>query len=1201
MLLLALSFTHVWAQGSTSNKGTEFWTAYMDHINGVTGSTPSSMILYITSDNATTGSVDFADGTTTSIPFSVTPNNVTFVTIPASQFLGIGGQFKKGIHITAAKAIAVYAHIYAMSVSGATLLLPVNTMGKDYYSINYTQLSNSNPSYSTFVVIATEDNTTVEITPAATLTTGQVAGTPFDITLNKGELFQGLSATDLTGTHIRSISSTTGSCKKIAVFSGSSKIDIGYYDPTKGTNAQGLSSDNLFQQVYPTATWGKNFITVSLAARNYDVYRIVLSKTNTNVTLNGTVIPTSSFTNNLYYEFTTTGVTTNVISADQPIQVVQYTPTQNQALPHPKTIIEPAGDPEMIYLSPIEQGLDHVTLYSTGYYKITASYINIVIPTSAAPTFTVDGVSYASLFSVVPNNTAYSFAQIKVATGPQSPSTAGTTTGTHNLNASLPFNAIAYGFGSAESYGYAAGTNLVNLNEFVTLLSTQSTSTGTGLTSGCTNVPYELQVTIPYQTMQITWDKKDGSTPVVDNAPVLVSTTTKGTQTLYTYKYSGTLNYSTPGDYTVVATVFNAFGDDCGSNDQIEFDFNVSDVPTATFTTANSCLGTATVFADKSDPKTSTIKSWYWDFGDGQNSNVQNPTHTYSSAGDYNVTLTVVNENGCSTTSAPQPVHVSALPQAAYTYTKPDCAAQDITFTDKSTTTEGTITSWLWNFGDGTAPITKTDNNAFIHNFTATGTYTVTLQVTSKAGCVSAVYSTDILISPLPVVDFSLPDACLFDSPQFTNQSTIADGTEGSFTYLWNFGDPNATAGNPNTSTQASPTHNYSQARDSSNPYIVSLTVTSKNGCAVTTTHNFTVNGANPVAAFTLSPSNTYCSSDMVTIINQSLVSFGKVTLVKVYWDYYGDQSNYTTYQDAQAAAGYNYTHNYGLINAVGQTKNYAIKLVAYSGSATSCSGESAVQTITIKNNPVVTLSTIGTICQEAAPVQIVEDKNGFTGTGVFSGTGVSSTGLFDPAKAGPGTFTISYVFTAINSCGYSASQVITVNPAPKASAGPDLTLLEGGSVTINATASGNTPLTYKWTLANGGKAAGLNQDNILTPTASPSNNTDYMLTVTSADGCTASSTITVTVLKAPIIPSAFTPNGDGINDKWDIQYLNTYPNASVEVYNRYGTKLYTSFGYPIPWDGTYNGKDLPVGTYYYIVNPRNGRNIISGSVTIIR
>ena len=84
-------------------------------------------------------------------------------------------------------------------------------------------------------------------------------------------------------------------------------------------------------------------------------------------------------------------------------------------------------------------------------------------------------------------------------------------------------------------------------------------------------------------------------------------------------------------------------------------------------------------------------------------------------------------------------------------------------------------------------------------------------------------------------------------------------------------------------------------------------------------------------------------------------------------------------------------------------------------------------------------------------------------------------------------------------------------------------------------------------------------------------------------------------------IPNTFTPNGDGYNDTWELEHIFSYPKCTVNIYNRYGEKLYSSVGYPVAWDGTYKGAALPTGTYYYIINPNNGQKVLSGYVAIIR
>ena len=92
-----------------------------------------------------------------------------------------------------------------------------------------------------------------------------------------------------------------------------------------------------------------------------------------------------------------------------------------------------------------------------------------------------------------------------------------------------------------------------------------------------------------------------------------------------------------------------------------------------------------------------------------------------------------------------------------------------------------------------------------------------------------------------------------------------------------------------------------------------------------------------------------------------------------------------------------------------------------------------------------------------------------------------------------------------------------------------------------------------------------------------------------------------VRVYQKITIPNTFTPNGDGVNDYWDIKNLYTYPESVMQVFNRYGQPVYQSNGYPKPWDGRRNGAFLPNGTYYYIIDLRNGMPNLSGWVLIIR
>lgn len=649
---------------------------------------------------------------------------------------------------------------------------------------------------------------------------------------------------------------------------------------------------------------------------------------------------------------------------------------------------------------------------------------------------------------------------------------------------------------------------------------------------------------------------------------------------------------TTAGTYLyrlVSATVANISSSNCvvASNN---LTLTVTGAPVSAFSNTNSgCLGSAVAFTDQSTSSGAAISSWTWNFGDGQTSTAQNPTHTYSAAGDYNVTLMVSNGNAlCNSTSAPQLVHINAKPVAAFGFSTPACAGAPVILTDYSTAIgSSAITQWIWNYGDGITE-TKTTNTPFTHTYTTAGTYNITLQVASGT-CTSDIAPQTITVNPLPVVDFSLPDVCLSDAfAQFNDLSTISDNTQANFTYLWNFGDGNATVSNPNTSTDKNPKHKYSQVGN----YTVSLTVTTKYGCvAAVKTKAFTVNGAVPVAGFTVENVNSLCSSDAIIFDNNTSVDFGNITKIVMYYDYDSNPGVYSTYTLDDNTITSKFNHNYGTFSS-SLTKTYHVRMEAYSGGACFAVAD---KNIVINANPSVIVSAIGSLCQEDAPIQIVANTQGFTGTGAFSGTGVSSNGLFNPATSGPGTFNIGYLFTANTGCTYATSQQVIVYPTPVISAPATLTVLEGGQLTIAATTT-STGLTYKWA-----PTTGLSDPTSLTPIANPSDDTQYTLTATSVNGCVAVAQVFVSVLKAPVVPNTFTPNGDGINDTWNIKYLSSYPNATVEIFTRYGEKIYSSIGYPVPWDGTYKNAGLPVGVYYYVINPKNGRNVMSGSLTIIR
>jgi gliding motility-associated-like protein len=112
-----------------------------------------------------------------------------------------------------------------------------------------------------------------------------------------------------------------------------------------------------------------------------------------------------------------------------------------------------------------------------------------------------------------------------------------------------------------------------------------------------------------------------------------------------------------------------------------------------------------------------------------------------------------------------------------------------------------------------------------------------------------------------------------------------------------------------------------------------------------------------------------------------------------------------------------------------------------------------------------------------------------------------------------------------------------------------------------------------------------------------------YWVNVVDQNGCASADTVVILSGNClnPRIPNTFTPNGDGVNDTWQINGLASFPQCSVFIYTRWGQLVFKSTGYDHPWNGRENGKELPIGAYYYVINLKNNTPPISGYVTIIR
>ncbi len=635
--------------------------------------------------------------------------------------------------------------------------------------------------------------------------------------------------------------------------------------------------------------------------------------------------------------------------------------------------------------------------------------------------------------------------------------------------------------------------------------------------------------------------------------------------------------YTTTGSYSVTLTA--ALG--ACSKDTVKIFSTLYPKPLANFSVnPETCLNTSTVFTDLSTASNSTINNWSWNFGDAGVSTNQSPSHTYSTAGSYSVTLQVTTDKGC-TDDTIRSIVINPLPSAAFTISNPRCETQAITFTDASLPNAGLITEWSWDFGDGNTAI-RNDALPFTHVYTSAGNYTVTLKVKTDRGCFSTFAVQQIVIHNMPAPEFAFPTSlCFPGSVAFTNNTTIADGTLSQMIYNWDFGDMN-------NSTVTAPTHNYGAAGQ----YNVTVTATSNNGCIKSISHPLSIYGI-PVAGYTVNNMGNICSNQSLNITNTSIVNgLGTVVGLEIYWDYLVDQTNVTT--DNSPVANGIYSHTYPVFGTP-LTKVYRVLIRAKNESG--CTNDYSID-LTVYAAPNVVFNNMAGICQEAPAFNLISASNttSLTGTGIYSGSGVSNGNLFTPTNAGVGTQMLTYTFSGDNGCISSATGSIVVFPTPILNLGPDRNVLEGNSISLAPVVITGSGLSYLWS-----PGTYLSSISIVNPVCAPREDIEYTLKVVSADGCKNEDDVFIKVVKDFIVPNTFTPNGDGINDLWKIENLNFYPNHRLEVFNRNGQKLFESTNYNGDWNGSYKGKPLPSGTYYYIIDLYGARATKKGYVTIIR
>ena len=590
--------------------------------------------------------------------------------------------------------------------------------------------------------------------------------------------------------------------------------------------------------------------------------------------------------------------------------------------------------------------------------------------------------------------------------------------------------------------------------------------------------------------------------------------------------------YTNPGSYIVTLTVKDSFGCIDSTNTLTYAEIKG---PKASFTTPGASFITLPVsFINSTNTYNSVNTQYQWRFGDGSTSSLSDPVHTYTQFGEYTVTLTATDPVSKCADSFSQKISINNfLPAFSVTssYLIDSCPPILVKFTNNSIN----YTSIKWDFGDGTP---AENLNTPTHIYNRPGKFIITLHVFGPSG-LTGIFIDSVTIK-MPDADISIDknEGCIGHIASF--KATVKNAVS----FTWDFGD-----GTVLLNSDSITSHQYN-APGIYNPLLV---LTDSNGCKIPKDFNEKIIiRKDPVITF-VPAVPVICRGSSVNII-----ATGGNTYV---WP---------------PAVGLSNINNDAVTASPLTTSSYTVKVT---------------DDIGCKNSAAVTVSVIQPVKVSAtAPPATCSGKDvqlQASGASVYkwiaNTSGLSNTTIANPVARPLGTVQYTVIGQDSYSC-FADTATLTLNvlPLPTVKILAVDEQLEGFGVPLIANVSSDV-IDWKWS-----PSTGLDCIHCPSPKITAFDNTNYQLTVTNKNGCVATDNIFIKVKCGEnyvMIPSAFSPNADGLNDVFVIRGISKVKH--LIIYNRWGNVVYERNDIAAGdrangWDGTYKGEPQPPGTYLY-------------------
>lgn len=738
--------------------GKDFWFAFITNTpENFTVAPPDTVTLqvHIVSENGATATLTAPMGSWTKT-VSIPAGSFTTVTLPRSVFSNQGlldGVVNTGVHLVATDDCIVYIGNYLPFSSDAATLIPTSSLTKFYHVVTYAEsspaVSAATGSSSSLIVVATENNTKVDVQLAKTTQTNRVRGSTVTYTLNAGQAVH-LTASgvipivppsttpdiDLTGTVVNSD-------KPVAVFGGNPCSYVGNC----------LACDHLFEEIRPINTWSYEFYGAASCKGSTgisDIVRIYAPQAGTNISFNGSAQTLGAGT---FVDID--AIAGFYVTSNNPIYVSQFLRGSTCSVP------AFAIDPLMLDVLGQEQYASKYIFATSPFPRYGEHYATIVVPTAQTgsiringniPVLAGSGLLPAGWQPVSPiAGVPYSYGYISLAIG-----TTYTATSTNNT----PFGLYVYGYGLEEAYGYVAGGKLQDL----------CTVTAKD-TFVCPGVNVTLKATSPFIN-------NDGTVLQWYDTP------------------TGGLPLFTGTDYNIgvvgAAKTYYVQVNNAGCSDKRKaIVVDLKPVPTATFDcpTAICANVNGTINYTGSAPDIAST-TYAWNFGAGAvpaSSTARGPISvnwSTISPPAKNVSLTVT-QAGCAATIS-KPVTVNNSPTSLFTTDKTTYCLGDIatiTYTGSGTATG----SYDWNFlTDADVEIVShPDYKTYTIKWKSKGAKNISL-TPSDFGCSGALTTKSITVNELPALISSAVNTSTCTSTDGQASVVVTNVVSGVYTYSWN-------------------------------------------------------------------------------------------------------------------------------------------------------------------------------------------------------------------------------------------------------------------------------------------------------------------------------------------------------------------------------------------------------------------------------